>query len=213
MKLKAKRSRGVDEVIADAREQITKQEPMLDVEFPQLLQDMIGDLTNAPEPIVIKLFCQNPDLLNQWAPQVADAIKKVDGVVDLLNGIDNTISGPAMTFQVDPSVAARAGFTTDEVELDASAILQGEPAPPPVIVNDRSYTIRVRFPESARQSVDTINNTLLTSSTGKTATLGSLATIQQVPGQNRDPEGESAAIGCGDSSPGRNRISGPASPG
>jgi CzcA family heavy metal efflux pump len=183
VKLKAKRSRGVEEVIADAREQITKQEPVLDVEFPQLLQDMIGDLTNAPEPIVIKLFCQNPDLLNLWAPQVADAIKKVNGVVDILNGIDNTISGPAITFQVDPSVAARAGFTTDEVELDASAILQGEPAPPPVIVNDRSYTIRVRFPDSVRQSVETIDNTLLTSSTGKTATLGSLATMQQIPGQ------------------------------
>lgn len=183
VKLKSKRSRGVEEVIAEARERITKAEPMLDVEFPQLLQDMIGDLTNAPEPIVIKLFCQNPDLLLHWAPLVADAIKKVDGVVDILNGIDNTISGPAITFQVDPSVAARAGFTTDEVELDASAILQGEPAPPPVIVNDRSYTIRVRFPEAVRQSVETINNTLLTSSAGKTATLGTLATIQRVPGQ------------------------------
>ena len=29
---------------------------MLEVEFMQLLQDMIGDLTSAPEPIEIKLF-------------------------------------------------------------------------------------------------------------------------------------------------------------
>ena len=51
---------------------------------------------------------------------------------------------------VDPVVAARAGFTPQEVELDASAILQGEPAATPVVVNDRAYTIRVRFPENTR---------------------------------------------------------------
>jgi len=183
VKLKADRDRGVDEVIKDARAMIKEQEPMLDVEFIQLLRDMIGDLTSAPEPIVIKLFSQNPDLLRQWAPQVGDAIKKVSGVVDVLNGIDNTISGPAITFHVDPVTAARSGFATDEVELDASAILQGEPAPPPVVLNDRAYTIRVRFPESTRQSVEAIRNTLLTSSTGKTATLGTLASIEQIPGQ------------------------------
>ena len=184
VKLKAKRHRSGEEIISEAREKITTQVPALDVEFPQLLSDMIGDLTGAPEPIVIKLFSENADLLKQWAPQVADAIKKVNGVVDLKNGIENTISGPALTFHVDPVVAARSGFSTDEVELDTSAILQGEPAPPPVVVNSRAYGIRVRFPESTRQSVDTIRNTLLTSSTGKTATLGSLATVENLPGQN-----------------------------
>jgi CzcA family heavy metal efflux pump len=183
VKLKRKRSRGVDEVIADVRDKVTSQLPMLQVEFPQLLQDMIGDLTSAPEPIVIKLFCQDPSVLRKWAPAVGDAIKKVPGVVEMLNGIDNTISGPATVFQVDPAVVARTGFTPQEVELDASAILQGEPAPTPVVLNDRAYTIRVRFPESTRSSMDAIKNTLLVSSTGKTATLGSLATVTEDPGQ------------------------------
>src|SRR5205823_4712194 len=58
------------------------------------------------------------------------------------SGIDNTISGPALSFQVDPAVAARAGFTPEELELDASAILQGEPAATPVVPNDRAYTAR-----------------------------------------------------------------------
>ena len=183
IKLKRKRSRGVEEVIADVRDKVTNQLPMLQVEFPQLLQDMIGDLTSAPEPIVIKLFCQDPNVLRQWAPTVGDAIKKVPGVVEVLNGIDNTITGPATVFQVDPAVVARTGFTPQEVELDASAILQGEPAPTPVVLNDRAYTIRVRFPESTRSSMDAIKNTLLVSSTGKTATLGSLATVTDLPGQ------------------------------
>jgi CzcA family heavy metal efflux pump len=183
VKLKRDRSRSGEEVIADVREKINKQMPMLDVEFVQLLQDMIGDLTSAPEPIAIKLFAQDPALLATWAPRVADAVKKIPGVVDVLNGIENTISGPATTFRVDAAMAARAGFTPQEIELDASAIMQGEPAPTPVVLNDRAYTIRVRFPESTRTSLEAIENTLLVSGAGRTATLGSLSTVEQVPGQ------------------------------
>jgi CzcA family heavy metal efflux pump len=183
VKLKANRDRGIDEVIADVREKVKTQEPALDVEFIQVLQDMIGDLTSAPEPIQIKLFSPDAAVLADWAPKVADAIHKIPGVVDILNGIDNTISGPAVTFQIDPSVAARAGFTPEEIAADASALLQGEPATTPVISNDRAYTVRVRFPASSRVSLEAMRDTLLTSSTGRTATLGGLATITELPGQ------------------------------
>jgi multidrug efflux pump subunit AcrB len=183
VKLKRNRDRGIDEVIADVREKVNKRYPQLDTEFIQLLQDVIGDLTSSPEPIQIKLFSENPELLAQWAPKVGDRIKTIPGVTDVKNGIENTISGPALIMNVDQIVAARAGFTPQEVELDASAILQGEPAPTPVIINDRPYTVRVRFPPSTRASLDEIRNTLLTSSTGKTATLGSLGDIRNEAGQ------------------------------
>jgi multidrug efflux pump subunit AcrB len=156
---------------------------MLDVEFIQLTQDMIGDLTSAPEPIAIKLFSQDPALLKQWAPQVGEAIKKLPGVVDVLDGIENTISGPATLFNVDQAMAARAGFTPQELETNIAAIMQGEPAPTPVVLNDRAYTIRVRFPEATRSSVDAIKSTLLVSATGRTGTLGTLATVEDLPGQ------------------------------
>jgi multidrug efflux pump subunit AcrB len=114
---------------------------------------------------------------------VGDTIKKIPGVVDVLNGIENTISGTAMMFTVDPVVTARSGFTPQEVELDASAILQGEPATAPVVANDRSYTIRVRYPPETRATLDAIRNTTLVSGTGKTANIGSLAQLIEIPGQ------------------------------
>jgi CzcA family heavy metal efflux pump len=184
VRLKRSRSRASDDVISEVREKVKTRYPMLDVEFVQLLQDMIGDLTSAPEPIAIKLFNADPKLLLEWGPKVGAAIKKLPGVVDVLNGVENTVSGPATMFRVDPGVAARAGFTPQEVETDVSAILQGEPASTPVVVNDRRYTIRVRFPDSARASVDAIRNTLLVSGTGRTGTLGSLASVEEIPGQN-----------------------------
>ena len=183
VKLKRSRDRGSDEVISAVRDRVTKRYPMLDVEFVQLTQDMIGDLTSAPEPIAIKLFSQDPALLKQWAPQVGEAIKKLPGVVDVLDGIENTISGPATLFKVDQAMAARAGFTPQELETNIAAIMQGEPAPTPVVLNDRAYTIRVRFPESTRTSVEAIKSTLLVSATGRTGTLGTLSVVEDIPGQ------------------------------
>src|SRR5271157_2082346 len=183
VRLKRDRKRGIDEVIDDVRGQIKETEPAADVEFVQVLQDMIGDLSNEPEPVVIKLYSQDAQLLIKTAPQVADEIGKIHGVVDILDGIENTVSGPAVTFQIDPATAARAGFTVEEVSTDAAALLEGEPAATPVILNDRAYPIRVRFPEQNRASLERMSDTLLTSSTGRTATLGTLATVTTDPGQ------------------------------
>jgi len=188
LKPQSERKRDIEEIMNDIRAEIEHTEPATKVEFVQVLQDMIGDLTSEPQPIVIKLFSQDPKLLANTAPRVADAIQKIQmgsshPVVDVLDGIENTISGPAVTFQVNPAVAARAGFTPEEVATDASAVLEGEPAATPVVINDRAYTIRVRLPEQNRATLERMSNTLLTSSTGRTATLGSLANVSTDSGQ------------------------------
>ncbi|MGA8089492.1 MAG: efflux RND transporter permease subunit [Terracidiphilus sp.] len=184
VKLKSKRSRGIDEIMEDARQQIKSTEPELDVEFIQVLQDMIGDLSNAPEPIQIKIFSDDEAMLTHLGPRIGDAIGKIDGVVDVQDGIENTISGPATNFQVDPIVAARLGFTPTEVAEDATSILDGLPTNDPLIANGRPYTIRLRLGDDHRKSLDAIQNTVFNSALGHTATLGSLATIQQLPPQN-----------------------------
>ena len=183
VKLKRDRKRAIDEVIADVRSEIKQTEPAAEIEFVQVLQDMIGDLTSQPEPVVIKMFSPDGNLLKQTAPRVAEAIGKVHGVVDVLDGIENTISGPAVTYQINPTVAARGGFTPEEIAVDATAILEGQPAATPVVVNDRAYPIRIRFPNENRASLEQMNNTLLSSATGRTATLGSLASVVTEPGQ------------------------------
>jgi multidrug efflux pump subunit AcrB len=183
VKLKAKRSQPIDDIMSDLRTEIKSKEPELDVEFVQVLEDMINDLSNSPEPIQIKLFNDDPALLAQVGDEVATAIKKQPGVVDVLNGVENTISGPSTTFRVNPSVASRLGFTTQEVTTDATAIIEGEPVANRIIQNGRPYTIRVRFDDQHRTSFDAIQNTVINSATGKSATLGAVATIERNPGE------------------------------
>jgi multidrug efflux pump subunit AcrB len=184
VKLKDKRDRAIDEVIADVRSQILRQAPKLKVEFIQVLQDMIGDLSNAPEPIQIKIFAEDPNLLATVAPRIADTIKKQPGVADVLNGIENTISGPATSFQINSANATRLGFSAEEISTDTTAMIEGVEAPDPVIKNSRAYPVRIRFGPEYRNSLDDIANTVFNSQTGHTATLGALADVQQLPGQS-----------------------------
>jgi multidrug efflux pump subunit AcrB len=188
IKLKDKRSRGIDEIISDVRAQVRQEEPGLDIDFTQVLQDMISDLTGAPQPVVIKLFSSDSQALAAWAPKVADALGGITiagkkPVVDIANGIENTTSGPAVEFHINPQTAAKAGFTSDQLVVVASAIVDGERATAPIIVHDRPYTLRVRFPEENRSSLEAMSNTMLVNSNGGTSTLGSLSAITEVPGQ------------------------------
>ena len=188
VKLKPQRNRSVDEVIADVRTKINAAEPGLGVDFIQVLQDMIGDLTGAPQPVVVKLFSPDATLLDTWAPQVAAALDKITFnnqkvVVDVANGIDNHTSGPAVVFAVNPDTAIRTGFATDDLRAITSAIMEGEPATQPVLVNDRPYPLRVRFPDGNRATLEAMLSTMLVNSAGGTATLGSLAAVSEIPGQ------------------------------
>ncbi len=184
VKLKDKRSRAIDDVIAEVRAKVKKAEPQLDTEYIQVLQDNINDLSNAPEPIQIKLFSEDFALLSEVAPRVATQIAAVRGVVSIENGIDNTISGPATSFQIDPQLAGRLGFTPTEVAEDATSILDGVTVNDPLVANGRPYTVRVRLGSETRQSLETIENTVFNSTSGHTASLGSMANVVQLPPQN-----------------------------
>ncbi len=188
VKLKSKRDKDIYEVISEVRAAVTKEEPVLDIEFTQQLQDMISDLTGAPEPIVVQLFSPDADLLAAQAPRVADALGRVyvnnkKPVVDIEDGIDNTTSGPAVVFTINPLAAVKAGFTADQLNTIASAIVDGEPATTPVIVNDRAYGLRVRYPAANRATLEAMGNTMIVNSSGGTATLGSMSSVTEVPGQ------------------------------
>jgi CzcA family heavy metal efflux pump len=184
VRLKAKRKRSIDEVIAEVRGKIKEEDPELDVEFTQVLEDMIGDLSNSPEPIQIKLFSSDVALLHDLGPKVQAVIAAIPGVVDTQNGVDNTLSGPATNFQIDPVVAARLGFTPQEIAEDATSLLDGLPTNEPLIIGGRPYTIRVRMSADHRSSLDAIQNTVFNSATGHTATLSAMAQVTELPPQN-----------------------------
>src|SRR5690348_10018880 len=190
--LKTDRSRDIFTIMDEVRDRVKNAEPAVDIDFTQKLQDMIGDLTNAPQPIFIMMFSSDANLLKTWAPRVADAIGDISigsgkdakhPVVDVADGIENSTSGPAVSFQVNTAKAAHAGFTPEDVANEAQAMLDGVPASAPVVLNDRPYKLRIRYPADVRSSLSAMENTVIVGPGGQTANLGSLATMTDLPGQ------------------------------
>jgi multidrug efflux pump subunit AcrB len=186
--LKTKRSRDIWAIMNDIRQKVVQAEPAVEVEFTQKLQDMLGDLTSAPQPIDIEMFSPDAKLLDDWAPRVADAIGKIEvggghPIVDIDDGIDSTTSGPAVSYRVNMAKASHAGFSPQDVASEAEAMLDGIEAAQPVVVNDRPYAVRIRYPAEVRSSLSAMNDTMLVSPTGQLANLGSLATMTELPGQ------------------------------
>src|SRR5437868_11015906 len=87
VRLKPFPRRGIEEIMNDVRDEIEKHIPGLQIELLQLMEDLIGDLTSVPQPIEIKLYSDDEQLLRTLPPQVADTISKVRGVVEVKNGI------------------------------------------------------------------------------------------------------------------------------
>ncbi len=96
--------RPVDEVIDDLRTRIAAVEPAISTDFGQLLEDNIGDLTGGtPQPIDVKIFGSDLQVLEDKARRAADIISGVPGVEDVFDGI--TIAGPALNIRVDTQAA------------------------------------------------------------------------------------------------------------
>jgi len=180
VKLKPGHKRSTEEVIAELRDQIKEAEPSLDVEFVGIVPDVIGDLQGNPEPIEVKLFSEDSTALHSTADEVETAIKKVSGVVDTLNGV--VISGPAVTFNIDPLRAAQFGVTASEIANTISTAMTGDAASS-ILQQDRLIKIRVLFPTDVRTSLDRVKAIQVRSSSGQLFRLDQVADIEYDKGQ------------------------------
>jgi Cu/Ag efflux pump CusA len=150
MKPRSERQRSTQEVMDDVRGWLAKSVPGIDVEFTQILQDMLGDLQGSPEPVEVKIFGNDLTQLEQVADQLGPKLQAVKGLVDY-KGIQK--GNPEIVFQVDPTAAGRAGLTSDQVTQQVSAGLLGSEETQ-LREADRTIGIRVRFPDSFRQNYD-----------------------------------------------------------
>ncbi|MEA2173596.1 MAG: hypothetical protein QOD00_1188 [Blastocatellia bacterium] len=194
VKLKDVRSRSTVEVTDELRTKILTAEPMLRPEFVGILSDLIGDLISSPEPIEIKLFSEDTAALHAKASEIETAIQKVPGVVDTFNGV--VVSGPAITFNVDPQRAARFGVTATDIANTVTTAMSGDVASS-ILQGGRLINVRVIFPQSARASLDTLRALQVRSSSGTLFRLDQVADVSYDKGQTevvRDGLRQSVAV-------------------
>ena len=180
VKLKPGHKRATEEVIAELRDKIEEAEPALEIEFVGIVPDVIGDLQGNPEPIEVKLFSEDATALHTAADEVETAIKKIKGVVDTKNGI--VISGPAVTFNIDPLRASQFGVNANEIAGTITTAMTGDAASS-ILQQDRLIKVRVTFPADVRTSLDKVRAIQVRSSSGQLFRLDQVADIEYDKGQ------------------------------
>jgi multidrug efflux pump subunit AcrB len=194
-KLKPGHTRTTEEVTADLRGKIESSEPAMQIEFVGILSDLIGDLTSSPAPIEIRLFSEDTAALDNAATLVEESIKKVPGVVDTFNGV--VVSGPAITFKIDPQLAARFGVSATDIANTVTTAMTGDAASS-ILQQGRLITVRVMLPPTARKSLDTLKGLLIRSATtGAQFRLDQVAQVEYDKGQTeikRDGLRQSVAV-------------------
>lgn len=171
--------RPIQTVIGEVRDKITDQVPGVDVDFIQVLQDLIGDLAGAPAPIEVKLFGENQNTLDKTARTLAESLGKVKGCADVQSGVIE--SGPELTVRINGPQAGRAGMTPDMAATQANAALLGTVATR-ITEGDRPVAVRVRYPLRFRDTKSALQNVPIKTPNGFYLPLGSLGEIATTPG-------------------------------
>ena len=180
IRLKPLPRRSLDEVMDTVREQIVANVPGLDIELAKLMEDLIGDLTAVPQPIEIKLYSDDGQLLETLATKVAQLLKKIPGVVDINNGV--IPAGEALNIRVLRDKAALEGLNPGAVKRMLTNYLTGvittQLQEGPKMVN-----LRIWIPEAERSAVQALDHLRIRSPDSHWVPLKRIAEITTETGQ------------------------------
>ena len=182
IRLKDGKRRDIEEVMAEIREKVEGQVPGLEIETAQLMEDLIGDLTAVPQPIEVKLFGDDPEQLATAAKSVAGAIGKIDGVVEVVDGL--RVAGDAITIKVDRAAASMAGLDPDAIAKQVQTQVGGTVATQ-VLSGEQVIDVRVRLPQDLRARASALNALQVRAADGRTVSLGQIAQIGIAAGQRQ----------------------------
>jgi CzcA family heavy metal efflux pump len=180
IKLKPFPRRPADTVMDEVRAKVLQSVPGLKIELAQLMEDLIGDLTGVPQPIEIKLYSDDGNLLNTLGPRVADAIGQVGGVVDVQNGV--ILAGNALDVKVDRERASREGVDPESVTGILTGYLSGIVATQ-IQKGPKMVGVRVWTPSDVRATERDIEKLQLRATDGHLFPLRRIATLTFVTGQ------------------------------
>lgn len=181
LKPRSQRSRNINDIMNGLRDDITKNISGVNVEFVQILQDMLGDLEGAPEPVEIKIFGNDSNELDRIAGALGDKLRKVPGIVDLQAP---QRGNPELLVKVDPVLAAHVGMTVDQVSTQLRDALLGD-VPTDLRLSDRLIPIRLRYDDQFRSNEGSIRQMPIIAANKQVVPLQALAQITKERGPDQ----------------------------
>jgi CzcA family heavy metal efflux pump len=175
IQLKKDRTRTTEEVIDDIRKKIEATQPALQIDFGQVIGDMIGDLMESAQPIEIKIFGTDQDKLHELSKQVASEINKIKGVEDIKDGI--VIAGPSVEVKPDAQKLAQFNLTPASLQYQLQTRLEGNVVGN-LLEKEQLTDIRMVYPGSTYANVNDMKNQFIFLPDGKMKPITELATVE-----------------------------------
>ncbi|MGC1106870.1 MAG: efflux RND transporter permease subunit, partial [Candidatus Acidiferrales bacterium] len=172
--------RDINDVIDDLRHQIETNIPGVDVEFSQILQDMLGDLEGTPEPVEVKIFGSDITELESLASAIGPKLQAIPGLTDY-KSIEK--GNPQIVFDINTTAAGRVGMTPAGISQQVSDGLLGD-TKTELRESDRTIPVRVRFPDSFRMNYNDVLQFPILTPSKQMVPLSALANVHQVQGES-----------------------------
>jgi multidrug efflux pump subunit AcrB len=185
VRLKKHRTRTFDQIKDEFTDKVHQQVPGLDVDPSQLMEDLLDDLSGAPQPVVVNLYSDDENALVDLAPKVFDALDQLKSGKDkTLEMVDNGVvpAGDAVNIQLDRVKASLEGMDPDAVTRSLTTVLAGS-VTTQVQQGEKLIDVRVWTPLRIRQTTDDLSALQLRAPDGHLFPLGRIADFQIIPGQ------------------------------
>ncbi|MCX2453400.1 efflux RND transporter permease subunit [Pedobacter sp. PLR] len=180
IQLKQNRNRSTNEVIDEIRSKIEHSQPALTVDFGQVIGDMLGDLMSATQPIELKIFGGNQEVLQRLSKSVAEVVSKVKGTADVFDGI--VIAGPSVDILPDYATLAQYGISPSAFQLQVQTALEGR-----LIGNmyglQQLYPIRMVSFQGKKPDMESLSQMNILLGNGKMIPIRMLAKVQLKTGE------------------------------
>ncbi len=167
----------IEDLIEHVRDRFQDAYPNVQLNFHQVLEDMINDLSGAPAPVEIRLSGPDHRVLTALAPKVAAAVSSAAGIHDVFDGV--VVEAPSLAIRPRLGLPAGLGLSPSDFDATLSAAVRGDVAAgisvPPNVV-----PVRVRYAPQWRFAPEQIADIPVVGSNG-VAALGSLADIGPAP--------------------------------
>ena len=173
--LDPKSPRTQDEIDEDIRQRLSTI-PGVQIVLSQPIAERVDEMvTGVRSQIAVKIFGDDLADLSRVSEQVARLMRSVPGARDIR--IERLSGQQSLTIDIDRKAIARHGINVAEVH-DLIEMAIGGKEVGLLYEGERRFGIAVRFPESARHSVETIRNILLRAPDGAMVPLYSVAKIE-----------------------------------
>jgi CzcA family heavy metal efflux pump len=139
-------------------------------------------LSGTRANIAIKIFGQDLYELRRLGTMVEDQIKAVPGAVDV--SLEQQTEVPFVTIDYDRGAIARYGLTVQEISHVLETAFFGSVVSR-VLEGNASFDLVVRYPDAARDSVETIETLQVATPSGARVPLSALARVERSRGPNQ----------------------------